>query len=164
MSLINMPEHSRVWVFQANRLLLNAEEATLNSALTEFVAEWTAHGKELSAGFEIYKSAAVFVAVDESAEAPSGCSIDKVFRLLAAFGNDHNMDFLNRLLITVELESGIQIYSRKQALDAVHDKIIFSQTPTLNLQIIQLFELQNSPWLPFGNSWLGKTIPKDILA
>jgi len=106
MSLAHLSPGSRVWFFIADRPLTEAEAAQLKMAMSEFVSGWKSHGSALSAGFELRWNALLAVAVDESVEAPSGCSIDKVFRLLTDFTAATGIDFLNRLLLLVPQPDG----------------------------------------------------------
>ena len=80
--LPSMPDASRVWMFGAQRFLTPDEANHLQAEMSHFVSGWQAHGKDLLAGFWLLLNNVLVVAVDESKEPPSGCSIDKVFKLL----------------------------------------------------------------------------------
>jgi hypothetical protein len=94
MSITQLSPGSRVWFFIANRPLNSEEAAQLTGVMSEFVSGWKSHGSALSADFDFRWNALLTVAVDESVEAPSGCSIDKVFRLLNDFMTATGIDFL----------------------------------------------------------------------
>src|SRR5262245_34781753 len=99
MSLEYLPGNARIWTFVASRELNEEERKDLEMMLKDFVSSWKAHGNDLLAGFEINLNCIAVVGVDESHELPSGCSIDKAFRLLREFGDQKGLDFFNRLLI-----------------------------------------------------------------
>ena len=80
LNAIKLPDSSRVWLFGAQRILTEIEEISIHRRLLDFIAGWQAHGKDLTADFCIIHRCVLVVVVDESKEAPSGCSIDKVFQ------------------------------------------------------------------------------------
>jgi len=91
MIISHLPNQSRTWFFGASRILTPKEIETLREDLHSLVSNWKSHGTRLSAGFEILHESIIIVAVDESIESPSGCSIDKVFGLL----KDQDVDFFS---------------------------------------------------------------------
>ena len=95
--LMHLPGHARIWIFQADRELQPAEEQALAEELLAFQQSWKTHGSPLNAGVAILFSTFAIVAVDEKVQAPSGCSIDKAFRLLQDFGQQHNLNFFDHL-------------------------------------------------------------------
>ena len=46
-----LPEESRVWIYQANRSFSEEEIEEIESKLTVFIENWTAHGSDLQAGY-----------------------------------------------------------------------------------------------------------------
>ena len=47
-----MPDHSRVWVYQANRPFSASETQAIENYLTPALTQWAAHGAGLNASFE----------------------------------------------------------------------------------------------------------------
>ena len=48
-----LPEHSRVWIYQANRSFSEEELTEIKQQLDTFITNWTAHGSELNACYDI---------------------------------------------------------------------------------------------------------------
>ncbi len=71
-----LPESSRVWIYQANRSLSEQELQEINTKLEDFITQWTAHGANLKASFEIRYKRFIILALDQELNAASGCSID----------------------------------------------------------------------------------------
>jgi hypothetical protein len=153
MSLQGLPDSSRIWLFAADRVLSESEAEALQQDLTMFVAEWQAHGADLSAGFELRYGACLVIAVDESQAAPTGCSIDKAFRLLQRFGSEHKLDFFNRMLLHRPLCTSAVIKTVSQAQQALEDRDWASSTLVWNAQLAQLGEYRTNPFLPLSQSW-----------
>lgn len=161
MSLAHLSPGSRVWFFIADRPLTEAEAAQLNMAMSEFVSGWKSHGSALSAGFELRWNALLAVAVDESVEAPSGCSIDKVFRLLMDFTAATGIDFLNRLLLLVPQPHGTAlVYNRQSANEAINGGQLQENTPVADVMHARLGDFTANLLQPFREHWMGKQLLK----
>jgi hypothetical protein len=99
------------------------------------------------------------VAVDESVEAPSGCSIDKVFRLLSDFTTATGIDLLNRLLLLVpDSADTASIYTRQLADAAIETGKINENTPVANIMHTRLEAFISQPLQPFRDHWMGKQL------
>lgn len=90
------PGNSRVWVYQADRLLTSTEQQWALEQLAEFVPQWANHGKALSGTATILNDAQIVLVVNEAMVGASGCSIDSSVRFIKALGAELNVDFFNR--------------------------------------------------------------------
>lgn len=158
MSLGNLPDSARVWVFLADRQFSQIENTELGKKMDNFVSGWQTHGADLTAGYEIKNNVAVVVAVDESRTPPSGCSIDKVFRLLQEFGNENGIDFLNRMLVVKIEGNDIAVLGKKQAKDAYLEGILTENTAVMNPLVDNLMDYKNAFLIAFKNHWLGQQL------
>lgn len=105
-----MPSDARVWVYQSNKSLTDAEVNSIKEEGKKFISEWTAHGAELRASFEILYNRFIVVAVDERQAMASGCSIDK------------SVNFMKQL----EKAFGLNLFDRMQVAYREGDKIVTS--------------------------------------
>ena len=78
----NLPDSSRVWVYQSNRAFTDSEVLELKEQLSQFQDGWEAHGKKLNSAIEIYYNQFLVIFVDESIQEATGCSIDKSVALM----------------------------------------------------------------------------------
>jgi hypothetical protein len=90
---------SRIWIFQSSKLLTNELIEKISEELGQFLSGWAAHGAQLFSGFEILHNRFIIIAVDENHASATGCSIDKLMRLVQRIDNDHKLDLLNRLKV-----------------------------------------------------------------
>jgi hypothetical protein len=97
-----MPDHSRVWVYQANRPFSTSETQVIENYLTPALTQWAAHGAGLNASFEIRFQQVIVIAVDETINAASGCSIDASTRWFKEMGAALGIDFFDRSTAIVE--------------------------------------------------------------
>ena len=72
-----MPDHARVWVYQADRNLSDAEVQYINQTLDAQINNWAAHGAALVGAATILHKRFVVVSVDENHNQVSGCSMPR---------------------------------------------------------------------------------------
>ena len=71
-----IPDHARVWIYQANRPLSDTETQQAQQWGRQFVEQWAAHGQGLRASVTVLHHHFLVIALDEQHHAASGCSID----------------------------------------------------------------------------------------
>ena len=99
-----MPDHARVWIYQANRPFTPSEAQQISQTLENGTQSWEAHGAPLQASFEIRFNQVIIVAVNESVNQASGCSIDASTRWFKELAANLNIDFFNRDLAVLRGE------------------------------------------------------------
>ena len=160
--LPSMPDASRVWVFAAQRWLTVEESASLHSEMTAFVSGWQAHGKDLLAGFALLFDCILVVAVDETKEPPSGCSIDKVFHLLKMQNEKWQLDFFQRTLIWAWIGKELCRYDYPSLLQALKEGEVAMNTPVLSTLPASLGNFRNKKFIPLSDSWVAKKLHRDL--
>jgi hypothetical protein len=151
--LNKLPDTARVWVFQGSKFLSDADIAVIQSALSDFVPGWAAHGNVLYGDFEILNKLFIVIGVDESKAPPSGCSIDKMMKVIQELGAKLKVDFLNRLIIAYEYNGAIYLADQQQFKDLVRDGKLKSESIVFNNLVQNRGEL-NSKWrTSIANSW-----------
>ena len=58
-------DEARVWIYQANRSFSETELEEIKAKLSNFITQWTAHGSDLQASFEIKYRRFIILAVDQ---------------------------------------------------------------------------------------------------
>jgi hypothetical protein len=106
MKLSNFPPETRVWVYQADRVLNETEKNWLGEQIDAFTAGWASHGTQLCAAGEVYNDFTVILAVDTSKANSSGCSIDKSVHFMKEAGKALGTDFFNRLKTWIKQPDG----------------------------------------------------------
>ncbi len=79
-----LPTSARVWVFGAAAPVTGAARDALLEAVDTHLAQWRAHGVPLVCARDWREDRFLAIGVDEAATGASGCSIDGLFRVLAA--------------------------------------------------------------------------------
>ena len=92
------PEHSRIWIYQADRILSKTEQSWILEQLEVFVPTWANHGKQLSSTAFIVNDCQIVLVVNEAMIGASGCSIDSSVRFIKQIGSELGVNFFNRFL------------------------------------------------------------------
>ncbi|HEY4540189.1 MAG TPA: ABC transporter ATPase [Faecalibacter sp.] len=149
---MNLADNSKIWIFQANRKFSSEEKETIISKLKNFMVDWNAHGAALLADFALPYDQFIVVGVDENQAAASGCSIDKLTKIIRELDADYNFEFLNRMLIAYEQNEEITIEKLPQFKKNVKEGII-RNVNVFNNGIANLAEFKTSWKLPLEQSW-----------
>ncbi|MCB9226292.1 MAG: hypothetical protein H6578_03825 [Chitinophagales bacterium] len=107
----NFPPQSKVWIYSADRILEETEGAEMQKDIDAFTTKWQAHGIDLKATGSLLYNNILILVVDESVEAPSGCSIDGSVHFIKALNNKYGVNFLNRNHVAVLKDSEVNIVS-----------------------------------------------------
>lgn len=151
-----MNPDARIWVFQANRKLTNSEGGQIRLEIEKFLADWRAHGNELMATCTILKNRFLVVALDESFEAASGCSIDSCIRKIQDVGKVFHVDFMDRSVAVQDDENEISLYGVGEVQGAVKSGEITSSDFVYDHTIQKLGEMKTKWVVPAKESWLGR--------
>jgi hypothetical protein len=96
----NLPDNSRIWIYQANRKLSELEVSEIKDKTRDFLSQWTAHGSDLEAGFEIKYNRFVVLGLNQSNASASGCSIDASVRFIQSLEQAYQVDLLDKMNVT----------------------------------------------------------------
>jgi len=96
----NLPDNSRVWVYQSNRKLSDEEVTIINHKTKEFLTQWTAHGANLEAGFEVKYNRFIVLGLNQENASASGCSIDASVHFIQQLEKEFEVDLLDKMNVT----------------------------------------------------------------
>ena len=147
-----MPGHSRIWIYQADRFLSDDEIALIKELAYEFVNDWTSHKQTLHASFEIVHNLFLVFAVDEQVNDTGGCSIDKAFQFVQYLEKMFRVKLLDRMQVALSINSAIEIGHINDAVQKV--KSATQPAFIFNNLISQKRQLQSEWMQPVEESWL----------
>lgn len=96
----DMPQDSKVWIYQSNREFRDPEVDAIRKRMKEFMEDWAAHGQQLKAFGDVYYNHFVVIVVNEIEVQATGCSIDKSVHLIKEICETFDVDLFDRLTIT----------------------------------------------------------------
>lgn len=151
-----LPNTARIWMYQANRTLTDAEVTQINEKLRFFVSNWKRHGDDLKASFQVKYSQFVVLAVDEGFNNVSGCSIDASVNAIKQLQQELDVDLLNKMNIAFKDGDNINTVSMQQFKEFAKADKINENTLVFNNMVNSKADLATSWEVPAGQSWHAK--------
>ena len=146
--------NSRIWIYQANRILSDKEQEDLLQQAESFTAQWVAHGRPLMASTTILHDYFLIIAVDETFGTASGCSIDSAFQFVRKTGSNLNIDFFQRTNLAFLIKGVVQLIQTGALKQAVEKGKVSTDTAFFNNNIQTKAELRTKWVVHAGESWL----------
>ncbi|MGI9594328.1 MAG: ABC transporter ATPase [Patiriisocius sp.] len=95
-----LPDTSRIWVYQSNRKFTDQELEYITAKTRYFLTQWTAHGAELEAGFQIRYDRFIVLGLNQENASASGCSIDASVHFIQELQEKMGVDLLDKMNVT----------------------------------------------------------------
>lgn len=149
----NLPEESRIWIYQSNRKFSDEEVAEIETGLLDFLNNWSAHGAGLEASYQIKYNRFIIIAVNQEVQAATGCSIDASVVFIQSLEQKYNVDLLDKMNVT--FKNGEHV-AHKTLIDfkrMAKEKAVTANTIVFN-NLVNTIEEWNENWeVPAGESW-----------
>jgi len=148
-----LPEESRVWIYQADRRFTDDEVAEIEAALKVFIENWTAHGAGLEASFEIRYNRFIVLAVNQDVQSATGCSIDASVAFIQSLEQKYGVDLLDKMNVTFRTGEFI---SHKNLVDfrrMAKEKAVTGNTIVFNNLVTNVAEYRDAWEVPAFDSW-----------
>lgn len=149
----DLPETSRVWVYQANRSFSEDELTELRSLLDDFITQWTAHGSQLKAGYDLPYNRFIVIALDQSQASASGCSIDASVRFIQALEEKYEVELLDKMNVSYKQGEFIAYKPLQDFRKMAKDKAVSGNTIVFNNLVTNKHEYLNHWEVPASESW-----------
>jgi len=149
----DLPNTSRVWVYQSNRLFTEAEAAAIAANIKAFVDEWTAHKLKVYADGALLYNRFVILAADEHQVGVSGCSIDSSVRFIKELGTQYGVDFFDRFHVAYKVGEEVRSANREGFESLIASGTITPDTIVYNNLVDNLTDLRTKWEVPFKESW-----------
>ncbi len=149
----NLPDSSRVWVYQSNRAFTSNEEEIIAEKATQFINQWTRHGDDVQGSFSIKYHQFLIVAVDENITSVSGCSIDASVHFVQDLEKILKIDLLNKLNVAFKDNEEINIVSMAAFQQFVKTHKITKDTLVFNNMVQTKKEVETVWEVPVAKSW-----------
>lgn len=149
----NLPNNSRVWIYQADRELTEKEIDFISEKAIDFINKWTRHGDDLKGSFTIKYNQFLVLAVDESFNNVSGCSIDSSVRFVQQLQSELNLDFMDKMNVTFKIQDHINMVKLAEFQEYVKTKKITENTIVFNNLVTTKDDFENLWEVPAKQSW-----------
>lgn len=148
-----LPDSSRIWIYQANRSFSDQELTEITHKLEEFITTWTAHGANLRASFEIRYKRFIILALDQQMNAATGCSIDASVHFIQQLEKDYQVDLLDKMNVSYKQGEHIAYKTLTDFRKMAKDKAVSPKTIVFNNLVNNKEEYENSWEVPASESW-----------
>lgn len=145
---------ARVWIYQADRKLNEVEISMLEKAAPVFLENWAAHGKPLRSSFRLFHEQFLVLAVEEAAQAASGCSIDSSVAFVQSLEKELGLSFTNRTKIAFIMDDEVFLEALPGLKNSIATGKITAETQTFNNLVSNIQELEEKWLLPARETWL----------
>lgn len=145
---------SKIWIYQSNKKLDQAEQEFIRKQTEPFLIEWTAHGDSLQAGMQILHDQFVIIGVNEDVNEASGCSIDKSVNHIRELSRALNLNMLERSKVAIMDDTQIRLVDFSEIKNMISEGSISKETEVFNNAIVSKKELDQNWIQPATESWI----------
>ncbi|MGB8705337.1 MAG: ABC transporter ATPase [Gillisia sp.] len=149
----SLPDTSRVWIYQANRSFSEKEIEEITAKLEDFISQWTAHGANLKASFEIKYKRFLVIALDQQVNVASGCSIDASVHFIQQLEKDYNVDLLDKMNVNYRQGEFIAHKTLSDFRKMAKEKAVSKNTIVFNNLVNNKAEYLSDWEVPASESW-----------
>ena len=104
----SLPDSSRIWIYASEVILTNKHQDFILDYISDHLQTWNAHKIDLTAGVTILENHFIVVALDESKNKASGCSIDTLQQTIQKLETELSLSLLNRLNVYCKKDGVIE--------------------------------------------------------
>ncbi|MBT3417388.1 MAG: ABC transporter ATPase [Flavobacteriales bacterium] len=145
-------DQSRIWIYAADQKLTNEQENYILKSISDHLQNWESHKVPLTAGVTILEHHFIIIALDETKNGASGCSIDTLQNKIQNLEKELSISLLNRLNIFCRINDTIKCIPTTKLADNANKETLF-----YDLTIQKKNELSN--WLkPIEEGWCATII------
>lgn len=148
-----LPETARVWIYQSNRSFTPEEQESIESQLDTFLAQWTAHGQDLKAGYEMRYKRFIIIALDQTGQSATGCSIDASVHFVQGLEKQFNVELLDKMNVSYKQGEFVAYKTLLEFKAMAKQKAISKNTIVFNNLVATKGEYEQHWEVPASESW-----------
>tara|TARA_R110000796_G_scaffold252631_1_gene389317 strand:+ start:222945 stop:223427 length:483 start_codon:yes stop_codon:yes gene_type:complete len=148
-----LSDDSRIWIYQSNRSFSEAELVEVRQEINNFLQEWTAHGSDLNAGYEIPYNRFIVFGLDQTQTGASGCSIDASVRFIQALEKKYSIDLLDKMNVSYKQGEFVAYKTLLDFKKMAKNKSVSKNTIVFNNLVTNKDEYLNHWEVPAEESW-----------
>ncbi len=153
MIMNNLPDTSRVWIYQAQQAFSAELSAEIQQQVQAFAQQWVSHNRALRASGEVLYDQFIVLMVDESQAGASGCSIDKSVHFMQALEAKYGINLFDRMTFTYKDGDQVMTAPREQFARLYAEGKINDETLVFDNLIKTKGEFSNKWIKSLGQSW-----------
>ncbi|MGB5434402.1 MAG: ABC transporter ATPase [Maribacter sp.] len=148
-----LPDSSKIWIYQANRSFTQQEIAEIRQEFDAFIEEWTTHGSDLKAGYEIRYHRFIILALDQTETSASGCSIDASVHFIQQLEKKYDVALLDKMNVSYKQGEFIAYKPLNEFKKMAKQKAVSKNTIVFNNLVTNKGEFLEHWEVPASESW-----------
>lgn len=148
-----LPEHSRVWIYQANRSFSETELEAIRDKLAIFIENWTAHGSDLQSGYDIRYKRFIILGLNQDLHNATGCSIDASVHFIQQLEKEYNVDLMDKMNVSYKQGEFVAYKSLIDFKKMAKQRAVSKNTIVFNNLVTNIVELNENWEVPASESW-----------
>lgn len=151
-----LPPTARVWIYQAERPLTDAELAAVEPLLAQFAEDWTSHGQALQAAAEFRHGLFLVIGLDEAVAGASGCSIDSSVRFVRELEQRLGAGLLEKTTLAFLCNTNVVLLRHSELRSAIASGTVQEDTLYFDNTLTNKSKLDSAWPAPAGQTWLAR--------
>ena len=151
-----LPNTARIWIYQCNRSFSPTELGEIHQLMQVFLTQWTAHGAELKAGYEIPYNRFIVLGLDQSLNSASGCSIDASVHFIQQLEEKYKVDLLDKMNVSYKQGEFVSYKPLKDFKKMAKERAVSKNTVVFNNLVTTKQEYLEHWEVPASESWHAK--------
>jgi len=148
-----LPDNSRIWIYQCNRSFSETELEEIKLALNDFLTQWTVHGQDLRAGYEMPYKRFIVIGLDQSLASASGCSIDASVRFIQSLEKKYEVDLLDKMNVSYKQGEFVAYKPLADFKKMAKQRAVSKNTVVFNNLVVTKGEYLEHWEVPASESW-----------
>ena len=153
-----LPDHSRIWIYQSNRSFTDDELQIIKRDLDGFMEEWTAHGSDLHAGYTIEYKRFIVIGLNQNLNVATGCSIDASVHFIQDLEKRFDVDLLDKMNVSFKQGEFVAYKPLKEFKQMAKDRAVSKNTIVFNNLVTTKGEFLEHWEVPAAESWHARMI------
>ena len=149
----DLPEDSKIWIYQSNRKFSDDEMTEIENELKPFIENWSAHGTSLEASYQLRYNRFIILAVNQEVQQATGCSIDSSVAFIQGLEKKYQVDLLDKMNVTFKNGEHIAHKSLIDFKKMAKEKAVTENTIVFNNLVNNIEEFNDSWEVPASESW-----------
>ncbi|MEW7291686.1 ABC transporter ATPase [Aquimarina sp. 2304DJ70-9] len=149
----DLPETSRVWIYQANRSFSVDELEEIRQKLDEFITQWTAHGADLKAGYDIKYKRFITIGLDQGLNSATGCSIDASVHFIQELEKAYDVDLMDKMNVSFKQGEYVAYKPLADFKKMAKNRSVSPNTIVFNNLVTNIAEYLTNWEVPAKDSW-----------
>jgi len=159
-----LPEHSRIWIYQSDRKFTASEKQQAEKILRDFCENWQVHKQDTRSSYSLEHDQFIIIAIDEDYRQASGCSIDSSVRTLKEIQGALGLNLFDRTKVAFVNDNGVVTYPLTQLKGLFEAGKLNKDSITFDNLVPSRGDLSNTWRKPVEKTWLTKYLPNSTLA